>query len=317
MPTVDFTTGTQYGNACSLTVTLTMTNTTLTVSPIEFPYEFNPTAHNLDEHNIAGEYVFDCNGCQTTINVDYTPPPPPSETVVRKMSLCCSDGYEGDPTTYSLIELPDTYATGDVISIYGVCYTASIVVNDVPEITPNSSDITLHDSCSKCLSEENTINCNNTTTSTTTIGTTECVCTEYNVTNISTTKDVTFSYTDCDGNPAQAVILKDTSTTLCICQSEYTPSQWLTVVESGPCTTDSPCLEGCSEYRVKYLPQGLAQENNQYTYTNCNGESSVITGLIANDTNSYEDVCICGNPVYNADYQVQHLNDNCVHLGNE
>lgn len=314
MPTVDFSTNTvDYGSFCSLTVTLTLPNTTLSLGSVTFPYTFDPTDHGLDEHYIDGTYVFDCNGCEFTRVVEYTPPP---QTAVYRMNLCCTDGYEGNPTTYSLIELPNTYSTGDVISIYGVCYTVDTEFNAVPQITPNPSDIFPFDSCSKCLSNENTINCNNTTTSTTTIGTTECVCTEYNVTNISN-KDVTFLYTDCDGNPAQEVILKDTSTTLCICQGEYTPDQWLTVVESGPCTTDSPCLAGCSEYRVRYQPQGLAQENNQYSYTNCNGESSVITGLIANDNNSYVDVCICGNPIYNADYQVQHLNDDCVHLGDE
>ena len=202
MPTVDFSTNTvDYGSFCSLTVTLTMSNTVLPLGSVTFPYTFDPTSHGLDEHDIDGTYVFDCNGCEFTRVVEYTPPP---QTAVYRMNLCCEDGYEGNPTTYSLIELPNTYSTGDVISIYGVCYTVDTEFNAIPEITPNTEDIFPFSACSKCLNNVNTINCNNTTTSTTTESTgCQSTCTAYRVyytpQGLGTVQN-SFSYIDCEGN---------------------------------------------------------------------------------------------------------------------
>ena len=77
-----------------------------------------------------------------------------------------------------------------------------------------------------------------TTTTTTTPPPSECRCAEYNVTNTSA-KDVKFLYTDCDGNPTQETILKETSMPLCICLGQYTPNQSLIVEEIGLCDPNS------------------------------------------------------------------------------
>ena len=216
MPTVSLDTNiTQYeqSGACQLTVNLN-SGDTINIGSVNLPYVFNPTSYGLDEHNVAGDYVLNCDGCVYSVPVDYTPP---ATLTSYKVTPCCDYGYI-HPGSGEVVEAPTIMAlpatdidgeliqVGNVVSADGFCVTLSATVafseeHAAPTYVKKSTG------CVKCLSAVNTYNCNETpTTSTTTITeSNECqsTCTTYHVYYTPPGLDIggqnSFTYIDCDG----------------------------------------------------------------------------------------------------------------------
>ena len=214
MPTVSLDTNiTQYeqNGACQLTVNLDSGNT-VNIGSVNLPYVFNPTSYGLDEHDVAGNYVLNCDGCVYSVPVEYTPPP---TLTSYKVTPCCDNGYI-HPASGEVVEAPTLVAlpetdndgaliqVGNVVSVDGYCVTLSATLpfseeHTVPSYVKKSTG------CQKCITSVNTYNCNETVTDTTTESN-ECqsTCTSYRVYyqpdgGISSGGQNSFTYTDCDG----------------------------------------------------------------------------------------------------------------------
>ena len=262
MPTVSLDTNiTQYeqNGACQLTVNLN-SGDTINIGSVNLPYVFNPTSYGLDEHNVAGDYVLNCDGCVYSVPVDYTPP---ATLTSYKVSTCCDYGYI-HPGSGEVVEAPGIMAlpatdidgeliqVGNVVSADGFCVTLSATVPFSEEHTAPTY-VKKSTGCVKCLSAVNTYNCNENVTDTT--------------------------------------------------------------------TESNSCQSTCTAYRVYYTPGLDIGGQNSFTYIDCNGISQSVNNLQANNNNSYEDICVCGDfSLYEGyeDYSFTTINnDGCYHLGDQ